>query len=240
MSNPLEQFEIKPLMPLEFNGLDISFTNSALFMFLTVIVMTLFMVMSMRGRALVPGRWQSAAEMLYEFVEKMVLENAGAGARKFFPFIFTLFTFILVGNILGLFPYSFTFTSHIIVTFGLALIVFCTCLVIGFARHGMKFLSLFMPGGAPWVLAPLLIPIEMFSYFSRPFSLAIRLFANMLAGHIVLKVFAGFTIALGLFGVAPLLVNSLLLGFELLVACLQAYIFALLSSVYIHDSIYLH
>lgn len=247
MAGPLEQFEVKRLVSLPVGDLDLSFTNSALWMVLAVALSTALLVFGMRGRAMVPGRLQSMAEMLYEFVSEMVRDNAGPQARKYFPLIFSLFVFVLFGNVLGLIPYSFTFTSHIIVTFVMALFVFVVVTIIGFARHGLHFLHLFLPHGTPWWLAWLIIPIEVISYFVRPISLSVRLFANMLAGHTMMKVFAGFTVSLlaaggagAAVGILPVLLNVALFGLEFLVAGIQAYVFALLSCVYLRDSLELH
>nr|WP_153204430.1 F0F1 ATP synthase subunit A [Niveispirillum sp. SYP-B3756] len=243
----MEQFEVKRLVSLPVGNLDLSFTNSALFMVLAVLVSTALVVFGMRGRAMVPGRLQSMAEVLYEFVSEMVRDNAGPQARKYFPLIFSLFMFVLFGNVLGLIPYSFTFTSHIIVTFTMALFVFLIVTVIGFARHGLHFLHLFLPHGTPLWLAPMIIIIEVISYFVRPISLSVRLFANMLAGHTMMKVFAGFTVTLlatggagAAIGILPVLMNVALFGLEFLVAGIQAYVFALLSCVYLRDSLELH
>ena len=240
MADPLHQFEIKPLVPLEIVGTDVSFTNSSLFMALAVIVSTVFLVGGMSRARIVPGRWQSLVEMTYEFVADLLEENVGSKGKKYFPFVFCLFMFILVGNLLGMVPYSFTYTSHIIVTFGLGFTAFMVATLIGFYTHGFHYLSLFFPSGAPVYMAPLIVPIEILSYLSRPISLSIRLFANMMAGHTMLKVFAGFTIALGFFGIAPLFINVLLTGFEVLVAVLQAYVFTILTCIYLHDAVHLH
>ncbi|MFN4088338.1 MAG: F0F1 ATP synthase subunit A [Alphaproteobacteria bacterium] len=240
MAGPLEQFQIKPIVPIEVAGIDLSFTNSALWMALAVASATFFIAGGMQRRAAVPGRWQAAAEMTYEFIAHMVRDNVGNEGRKYFPFVFSLFMFVLFGNLLGMIPYSFTFTSHIIVTFGLAMTVFITVTLIGLMRHGLHFFSLFMPKGVPIWLAPIIIPIELISYLSRPISLSVRLFANMMAGHTMLKVFAMFTVMLGLLGIAPLVVNVALTGFEFLVAVLQAYVFTILTCLYLHDSVHLH
>lgn len=240
MANPIEQFEIKTLVPLDFGGVDVSLTNAGAFMVLTVMSITLFLVLGMRGRALVPGRWQSMAELSYEFVAGLLRDNVGSEGRKYFPFVFSLFMFIFFANLLGLMPYAFTFTSHIIVTFVLAMIVFIGVTVIGFARHGAHFLSFFVPSGVPSVVLILMVPIEIISYLSRPISLSVRLFANMTAGHILMKVFAGFIIPLGVLGLAPFVVDVALVGFELLVAFLQAYVFAVLTCLYLNDAIHLH
>ena len=239
--NPLEQFEIHRLIPIEIGGVDVSFTNSSLWMVIAITLVTLFLTLSVRRRALVPGRWQSLAELAYEFIANMIRDNVGQEGRRFFPFIFTLFMFILFGNMLGLIPYSFTYTSHIIVTATLALTVFLGITIVGIVRHGLRFFTFFMPQGAPAAMMPLMIPIEILSYLSRPVSLSIRLFANMMAGHTMMKVFAGFVVILGLFGGwAPLLVDVALTGFEVLIAFLQAYVFTILTCLYLNDTIHLH
>ncbi|WP_114394880.1 F0F1 ATP synthase subunit A [Oleisolibacter albus] len=247
MAGPLEQFEIKQIVHLPVGGLDLSFTNSALHMVAAIVLATGLLIYGMRGRAMVPGRLQSMAELLYEFVAGMVKENAGEKARPYFPFIFSLFVFVLFGNLLGLIPMAFTFTSHIIVTFALAMMVFLFVTILGFVRHGLHFLHLFLPEGTPWFIAWLVIPIEIISYFVRPVSLSVRLFANMLAGHTMLKVFAGFSVSLagmgavGLVGgLVPVAMNVALFGLEFLVAAIQAYVFALLSCVYLRDALELH
>jgi F-type H+-transporting ATPase subunit a len=239
--SPLAQFEIKTLIPLQMGQTDVSFTNSALFMTVTVVLITLFMVLGMRKHALVPGRWQSVAELAYEFVANLLRDTVGNEGRKYFPFVFSLFMFILFGNMLGMIPYSFTFTSHIIVTFALALVVFLGVTVLGFVKHGVHFFSFFVPPGVSVVLWPLMIPIELISYLSRPISLAVRLFANLTAGHTMLKVFAGFVVSLGIVGgILPLAFVVALTGLELLIAFLQAYVFTILTCFYINDSIHLH
>jgi F-type H+-transporting ATPase subunit a len=238
--DPLHQFEIHPIVPIVIGGVDVSFTNSSLWMLVAFLGVALFLMLGMSGRALVPGRWQSLAELSYEFVANMIRENVGTEGRRFFPFIFTLFMFILFGNMLGLVPYSFTYTSHIIVTGALAVVVIVGVTVVGVVLHGVRFLSLFVPHGAPAFMMPLMIPIEILSYLSRPVSLSIRLFANMMAGHTMMKVFAGFVVALGVFGVAPIAVNVALTAFEVLVAFLQAYVFTILTCLYLNDAIHLH
>ncbi|MEB3702397.1 ATP synthase F0 complex subunit a [Candidatus Bealeia paramacronuclearis] len=240
MADPLHQFEIHTIMPLQIAGIDVSFTNSSLFMVLAVFASTLFLVGGMMKSKAIPGRWQGLSEMTYEFVASLLNENVGPKGRSYFPLIFTVFIFILMGNLLGMVPYSFTYTSHIIVTFGLAMLVFLAVTLIGIFKHGFHFFSLFFPKGAPVFMAPIIIPIEILSYLSRPVSLSVRLFANMMAGHTMLKVFAGFTVALGLFGVAPLVVNTALTAFEVMVALLQAYVFTILTCIYLHDAIHLH
>ena len=239
--SPLAQFEIKTLIPLKIGEIDVSFTNSALFMSLTLIMVTLFLVFSMRQRALVPERWQSMAELAYEFVANLLRDTVGNEGRKYFPFVFSLFMFILFGNMLGMVPYSFTFTSHIIVTFAMALTVFIGVTILGFVKHGFRFFSFFVPPGVSVVLWPLMIPIEIISYLSRPISLSVRLFANLTAGHTMLKVFAGFIISLGVVGgILPFAFVVALTGLELLIAFLQAYVFTILTCFYINDSIHLH
>lgn len=239
-SSPLEQFQIKPLIPIEVGGVDLSFTQSSLVMTVAVVLVTGFLTLAVRGRGMVPTRLQSMAELSYEFIAGMIRDSVGSEGRKYFPFVFSIFMFILLGNLLGMIPYSFTFTSHIIVTFTLAMIVFVGVTVLALVRHGLHFFSFFMPQGAPIAMAPLLIPIEVLSYLARPVSLSIRLFANMMAGHTMMKVFAMFTIALGVFGVAPLAINVALTAFEILVAVLQAYVFTILTCLYLRDAIHLH
>ena len=238
--HPLEQFEIHPIIPIEIGGVDISYTNSSLLMTIIVAAIVAFVMLSTRNASLVPGRLQSAAEMLYEFVADMVDTNAGHGARQFLPFIFTLFIFILFANLFGLIPWSFTVTSHIAVTFALAIVVFIGVTIIGIVKHGTHFLRLFVPHGVPIFLLVLLVPIEILSYLIRPFTLSIRLFANMLAGHTMLAIFGSFAAAIGLLAVAPIAINVGLFGIEFLVAVLQAYVFAVLSCLYLRDAIHLH
>lgn len=244
MANPIHQFEITPLIPLTVGSVDLSFTNSSLWMAIAVVVSTTFLTLATSRKGLVPGRLQMAAEMLYEFIAGMIRENIGQDGRKYFPLIFTLFIVVLLGNMLGLLPYSFTYTSHLIVTATLALLIFFSVLLIGFAKHGTHFLALFVPPGLPLWLMPLIVPIEIMSFLVRPVTLSVRLFANMIAGHIMLKVFAGFSMgmmALGaggiLAGLLPVIFNSVLIGFELLIAFLQAYVFAILSCIYLKDTV---
>lgn len=244
MAGPLDQFQIKPIVPLRIGDLDVSFTNSALMMLMATAVVALFLTLAVQKRDLVPSRWQSLAELSYEFVAGMIRDNVGSEGRKYFPFIFSLFMFVLFGNLLGMIPGAFTFTSHIIVTFTLALFIFVAVTLIGFARHGTHFLRLFFPEGAPIAAAPILIPIEVISYMSRPVSLSIRLFANMMVGHIILKIFAGFVISLGALylvpGIFPLGFLVGLTALEFFVAFVQAYIFTILSCIYLNDAIHLH
>jgi F-type H+-transporting ATPase subunit a len=238
--SPLEQFTIERLIPVHIGGLDLSYTNSALMMTIVVALITLLLVGATRRASLVPGRLQSVAELAYEFVAGMVRENVGHEGMEFFPLVFSIFMFILFGNLLGLIPYSFTFTSHVIVTFALALFVFLFVTMLAFWRHGIHFFTFFFPPGAPIYMAPLLVPIEIISYLTRPVSLSLRLFANMLAGHTMIAVFAGFTVAMGLFGFLPLAFNVALLALEVVIAALQAYVFAILTCLYLSDAIHLH
>jgi F-type H+-transporting ATPase subunit a len=240
LANPVEQFKIEPLIPLEIGGVNVSFTNSSLFMMVAVVLATLLLTLSVKGRALIPGRWQSLAELLYEFVANMIRDNVGTEGRKYFPFIFTLFMFVLLGNLIGMVPYTFTYTSHIIVTFGLAIVIFIAVTIIGFLRHGTHYLRMFFPHGAPWPTAFILVPIELISYCSRPFSLAIRLFANMTVGHIILKVMGGFVVALGIFGILPMAFLGGVTVLEFGIALLQAYVFTVLTCIYLHDAIHMH
>jgi len=238
--HPLDQFKIEPIYPLHIGGVDVSFTNSALFMTAAVALISALVILGSRKAEMVPGRWQSLGEMAYEFIANMIDETVGKEGQEYFPFVFSLFMFILFGNVLGLIPYGFTFTSHIIVTFALAALVFIGVTIIGIVRHGFHFLSLFVPHGVPKVLLLLLVPIELLSYFIRPFTLSIRLFANMLAGHTMLAIFGGFVAAIGLLGIIPLGVDVLLIFLELLVAVLQAYVFTILTCLYLNDAIHLH
>jgi F-type H+-transporting ATPase subunit a len=238
--SPLEQFVIKRIVPVDIGGVDVSFTNSALFMCIAVVVASTFLVLGMRRSAIVPGRWQVAVELSYEFIANLLKDTVGQEGRRYFPIIFTLFMFVLLGNLLGMVPYSFTFTSHIAVTFAMAFAIFIGVTVLGFIRHGMHFFTFFAPPGTPVVMLPLLVPIEIISYLSRPISLSVRLFANMLAGHTLIKVIAGFIAVLGVAGVLPLALVVALTGLEILIAFLQAYVFAILTCLYINDAIHLH
>ena len=237
----MEQFEIKRIIPLELFGWDISFTNASLFMVIAVVLIPLFYLFAMNRRALVPGRLQSIAELSYEFIANMIRDIVGEGGMKYFPWVFTIFMFILVLNLLGLLPYSFTVTSHIIVTFALAAMVWLIITGIGFVNHGPGFLKLFVPSGVPWWLLPIIIVIEVISYLIRPISHSVRLFANMMAGHAMLKVFAGFVIGLGILGGwAPLVFLIGFTGLELVVAFLQAFIFTVLTCIYLNDAVNMH
>jgi F-type H+-transporting ATPase subunit a len=244
--NPMEQFAIKPIIPLHIGGYDVSFTNQSLLMVVVVSAAALFLTLAVKPGRLVPTRGQSMAEMSYEFVANMIHSATGEDGLKFFPFIFTLFMFVLFCNFFGLIPGSFTVTSQIAVTFALACLVILTVIVVGFAKHGIGFLKLFVPH-APFALLLLLVPIEVISFLTRPISLSVRLFANMLAGHTMLQVFAGFVIALGgaggilsLLSIAPMLLIVAIMLLELLVAFLQAYVFAILTCIYLHEALHLH
>ena len=241
--SPLQQFEVYSLINMpELAGYNVDFTNASLFMALASIGAVMFLSMGMSGRALVPGRWQAMVELTYSFVANTLKENVGQEGKHFFPFIFTMFMFILFCNLLGMIPFSFTVTSHIIVTFALAMLIFVGCTFIAIFKHGlMKFLGFFLPQGTPWWMAPIMYMIELFSFLARPVSLSVRLTANMMAGHTMLKVIAGFVVALGVIGGwAPLLLLVVLTGFEIFVAILQAYIFTVLTCVYLNDALHLH
>ncbi len=245
-ANPLDQFVIKPIVSFgKIGNSEIAFTNSSLFMGVVVAVIGVFFMMATSQRSLVPGRLQSFAEMLYEFVANTLKSAAGKEGMQYFPLIFSLFLFVLVANFVGMIPTAFTVTSHIIVTFALAMVVFLAVLVIGISKHGTHFFGLFVPSGAPALLTPFLVVIEVISFLSRPISLSMRLFANMLAGHIALKVFAGFVVSLGALGVGgvlgatlPLTMIVALTAFEFLVAFLQAYVFTILACVYLNDALH--
>jgi F-type H+-transporting ATPase subunit a len=240
VSAPLEQFVIRPIIPIHIGTADLSFTNSALLMTLAVALTMLLLVGPTRRGALVPTRLQSIAELSYEFVANMVRDNMGTEGIEFFPLVLAIFMFVLFGNFLGLIPYSFSFTGQIVVTFALAIFVFVLATAVGFIKHGFHFFSFFMPPGAPLFMAPVLIPIEIISHMSRPISLGIRLFANMMAGHTMMAVFAGFTLTLGFFGFFPILINVAMFGLEVIVCALQAYVFTILTCLYLRDGIHLH
>jgi len=243
VASPLEQFEIVDLSkPLFMIGkMPIAFTNSAAFMLAAVGAASIFLIAAGSQKQLVPGRLQGMAELLYDMVAGMIRDNVGDAGKKYFPFLFSLFIFILFGNMLGMIPYSFTFTSHIAVTFAMAFAIFIVITLIGIFKHGLHFFSLFFPHGAPLATAPILIPIEVISYLSRPVSLSVRLFANMTVGHVLLKVLAGFVVALGFIGGwVPLLVLVGITALEFLVAFLQAYIFTILCCIYLNDALHLH
>ncbi|MBN8809282.1 MAG: F0F1 ATP synthase subunit A [Sphingomonas sp.] len=245
----MEQFALKVLHPINAGGYDLSFTNSSLWMAVALAGVAIFLFVGTARPQLVPGRWQAAVEYVYDFVRKMLDENVGPEGRKFAPLVFSIFIFVLACNILGLIPWvgAFTPTSHIAVTLGLAIIVFAIVCIVGFAKHGLHFFSLFWPHDANIFLGAFVFVIEVLSFLSRPFTLAIRLFANMTAGHVLLKVFGTFVVALGsfgalpyVFGIVPLGVNIALSALEVLIAVVQAYVFALLASLYLNDAINLH
>jgi F-type H+-transporting ATPase subunit a len=245
--SPLHQFEIQSIIDLQLFGQDISFTNSSLWMTITTIfIIGFFSIPFLKSKKtnsvqdLYPTRLQVAAELGYNFISSLINDTVGKEGKKYFPLVFSLFMFILFGNLFGMIPYSFTFTSHIIVTLALAMGVFIFVTILGFVKHGIKFFGFFVIPGLPFYMLPLLIPIEVISYLSRPVSLSVRLFANMLAGHTLLKVFAGFVSALGFFGILPLVFIIALTGLEILIAFLQAYVFAILTCLYINDALHLH
>jgi F-type H+-transporting ATPase subunit a len=245
--DPIHQFNIEPLFTIgHIGGRTIAFTNSSAYMLVTVAVICLLTVGGFAGRQLVPGRFQSMAELSFEFVANMIRSTAGPEGMKFFPLVYSLFMFILVSNVIGIIPYTFTVASHIIVTAALALLVFFTVLIYGFYKNGLKFFGIFVPAGVPIYLLPLIVTIEIISFLSRPLSHSVRLFANMLAGHITLKVFAGFVALLGtslgaigwIGGILPLALTVALTALELLIAFLQAYVFAILTCIYLNDAIH--
>ena len=243
--NALEQFELHPVLGAF--GRTLEFSQSNVMMVAAMVVTLLFLWLGMRPRAMVPGRLQAAAEMIYEFTYNMCVETIGPEGKRFFPFIFTLFLFILIGNLAGVFPFFFTFTAEIVNTLALTLVVIIMTTLVGLWIHKLDFFSYFVPQGVPKLLLPLLVPIEVLSYLSRIISLSVRLFANMMAGHVMLEVFGAFVIMLGAAGLiggvlaaVALGVNVLLIGFEILVAVLQAYVFAILSCIYLHDAVHLH
>jgi F-type H+-transporting ATPase subunit a len=246
--SPMEQFEIHKLVPIEIGGYDLSFTNSSLWMMLAILTGSALLTLGVRRDGIVPGRVQSIVELMYQFIEKNTVENVmGESGKRFFPLIFTIFIFIFFSNFFGLIPYSFTVTSHIIVTFAMALCVFAMVLAVGFWTHGFHFFSLFVPSGAPIWLLPLIVPIEIISFLTRPISLSVRLAANMLAGHTMLKVFAGFIVTmlgaggfLAWLSIAPLLAGVAVTALEVLVAAIQAWVFALLTCIYLNEAIHLH
>jgi F-type H+-transporting ATPase subunit a len=241
MPDPIHQFDLHRIVNLNVGGWDLSFTNSALFMLLAVALTTLFLMVATQARALVPGRLQSVAEVAHDFIANMCRESMGKEGMKFFPFVFALFVFIFVCNMLGLIPGFFTVTSHIVVTAALAALVFLTVLVVGFAKNGLHFLKLFVSSGVPIYVLPLVTLIEIISFLSRPISHSVRLFANMMAGHTMLKVFAGFVVGLGVLGGwAPFAFVVAFTGLEVVVAFLQALIFTVLTCIYLNDALHMH
>ena len=241
-SNPMQQFTVHRIGPeIKISSIDLSFTNASLFMVISATIIILFLFLGSKEKKIIPGKLQLIAEIFYTFVAKMISDTAGSKAKPYFPFIFSLFMFVLFCNMIGMLPYSFTVTSHIIVTLIMALFIFIAVTIIGFIKHGFKYLSIFVPSGVPAVLLPLITIIEIISYLSRPVSLSVRLFANMMAGHTMLKVFGGFVVSLGILGGwLPLSFSVALTGLEILVAFLQAYVFAILTCIYLNDALNLH
>ncbi len=242
MANPMEQFKVHKIGPeIKIAGIDLSFTNASLFMIISASTILLLLFFGSKEKRIIPDKIQLITEMFYTFVAKMISDTAGSKAKPYFPFIFSLFMFVLFCNMVGMLPYSFTVTSHIIVTLIMALFIFIAVTIIGFLNHGVKYLSIFVPSGVPVILLPLITIIEIISYLSRPVSLSVRLFANMMAGHTMLKVFGGFVVSLGILGGwLPLSFSVALTGLEILVAFLQAYVFAILTCIYLNDALNLH
>ncbi|MDO5386708.1 MAG: F0F1 ATP synthase subunit A [Pseudomonadota bacterium] len=240
LSNPMEQFTVKPIIPLEFKGIDISFTNSALCMVIAVVASTLLLGLCIRKRSIIPTAAQSIPESLYSFISSLIKENVGREGMKYFSFIFSLFLFVAFGNLIGLFPYAFTYTSHLAAVGGLSVIALLFNVCIGIKKKKLGFLRTFLPRGIPLALAPLIIPIEMISYLSKPFSLTVRLVANMTVGHIMLKIIAGFILALGIGGIIPFAFDACIIVFEIFIALLQAFIYTVLSCIYLGDALHEH
>ena len=240
MSNPLEQFEIKTLIPLKIGGIDVSFTNSALFMIIAVVASTLLFLLCISKSRIVPSMAQAGAESVYDFVYKLLKENVGVDGLRYFYFIFSLFVFVAFGNVLGLFPYSFTFTSHVAAVGALSLCGLLVNVIVGIKKKKLAYFRIFMPKGIPLALAPLVVPIEVISFLSKPFSLTVRLVANMTVGHIMLKIIAGFIVALGAFGFVPLVFDACIITFELFISLLQAFIYTVLSCIYLGDALHGH
>jgi len=239
--SPLDQFRVKEIVNLQIFGYDTSITNSSLFMLLVGMFIVFYFMLAFRGKGLVPSRFQLSGELVYGMITGMLDQNVGAKGKKFVPLIFTLFMFILTCNVFGMIPYGFTVTSHISITFALAMMVFLLVTLFGIYLHGFHFFSLFLPAGTPWWLAPLMVVIELFAYLARPVSLSLRLAANMVAGHVLLKVMAGFVVSMAIYlKILPIPFIVVLIGFELFVAALQAYIFTILSCVYLNDALNLH
>jgi F-type H+-transporting ATPase subunit a len=239
--SPLDQFKIKEIANIQLFGHDVTLTNSGLFMVLASLFIILYFTLAFKSKKLVPTRLQLSGELFYTLITDAVNQNVGVKGKKFVPFVFTLFMFIMVCNLFGMIPYGFTVTSHISITFALAMMVFLLVTLLGFILHGFHFFSLFLPAGTPWWLAPLMILIELFAYLARPVSLSLRLAANMVAGHVLIKVIAGFIVSMAFYlKIVPIPFVSVLIGFEIFVAILQAYIFTILSCVYLNDAINLH
>ena len=238
-TNPMHQFNVYRIGPeIKLGNVDISFTNASLFMIISALTIISVFFVGTRRKAIIPTKIQLLTELSYTLVSKMISDTAGLKAKPYFPFVFSLFMFVLFCNMLGMLPYSFTVTSHIIVTFALAAVIFVGVTIIGFVNHGIGYLKLFIPSGVPLFLLPLIVIIEIISYLSRPVSLSVRLFANMMAGHTMLKVFGGFVISLGILGgLLPLSFTVALTGLEILIAFLQAYVFAILTCIYLNDAL---
>lgn len=248
MADPIHQFVVEPIgKSIELAGYDVSFTNSSLWMVIAAVVSIALLTIAMRKKAVIPGRAQMAAEVFYEFISKTLNENTGAKGRPYFPFVFTIFTFVLSANVLGLLPHSFTPTSHLIVTASLSVTVFLAVIGLGVYNHGLKWFSMFVPSGVPWLLLPFIIALELISFFVRPLTHSVRLFANMMAGHMMLKIIISFSVTMAsaggawaLFGLFPAAFDAIMLLFELFIAGLQAYVFAILTCIYLKDSLELH
>ena len=241
-TNPMHQFNIYRIGPeIKIGNFDFSFTNASLFMAISSFAILILFYLGAKKKSIVPSKLQLISELSFTFISKMISDTAGSKAKPYFAFIFSLFMFVLFCNMLGMIPYSFTVTSHIIVTFMLAVFIFIGVTIIGFTKHGLGYIKLFVPSGVPMVLLPLIVVIEIISYLSRPISLSVRLFANMMAGHTMMKVFGGFVISLGIVGGwLPLSFSVALTGLEILVAFLQAYVFAILTCIYLNDALNLH
>lgn len=240
MASPMEQFAIKEILPINFKGYDISFTNSSLCMVISALSVIAIFAFCLRKRELMPNRAQCVPESIYEFIYDLFIKNTGRDGVKYFSFIFTLFLFILSGNLLGLFPYSFTFTSHLAAVGTLSLLALSFNICVGIKKKKWGYLRTFLPKGVPWPLAPLIIPIELISLLSKPFSLSMRLVANMVVGHVVLKILAGFIVMMKIFGFIPLFFDGCIIIFEIFIACLQAYIYTILSCIYLRDALHYH
>tara|TARA_Y100000590_G_scaffold449349_1_gene587330 strand:- start:289 stop:1023 length:735 start_codon:yes stop_codon:yes gene_type:complete len=241
-TNPMHQFNVYRIGPeINLGKVDISFTNASLYMAISALVIIFLFALGTKKKTIVPSKIQLLTEISYTFISKMISDTAGSKAKPYFPFIFSLFMFVLFCNMVGMLPYSFTVTSHIIVTFALAAVIFLGVTVVGFVTHGFGYLKLFIPSGVPIILLPLIVVIEIISYLSRPVSLSVRLFANMMAGHTMLKVFGGFVVSLGIIGGwLPFSFTVALTGLEVLIAFLQAYVFAILTCIYLNDALNLN
>lgn len=239
--SPLEQFKIKEIAGIELFGYDISITNSSMFMVLAGLFIVLYFTVAFHGKRLIPTKLQLSGEIVYSMIANMLDQNVGSKGRKFIPLMFTIFMFILTCNLFGMIPYGFTVTSHIAVTFTMAMMIFLFVTLLGLYLHGLRFFSLFLPHGTPWWIAPLMVVIELFAYLARPVSLSLRLTANMVAGHVLLKVMAGFVVSMAIYlKIFPIPFIVIFIGFEIFVAILQAYIFTILSCIYLDDAINLH